>query len=438
MSYNGHEHLIVDVRINSPADEAGIKPGDSLIAINGKEIEDVLDFHFWETDESLTLTIKHSDSSVEDFEIEKDEEDELGLEFQDSLMDNYKSCRNKCIFCFIDQNPHGMRDTIYFKDDDSRLSFLQGNYVTLTNLKDKDIERICYYHLSPINISVHTTNPELRCKMLNNRFAGDSLRHLKTLKAGDITMNGQIVLCKGYNDGEELERTIHDLTEFIPNMQSLSVVPVGITKYREGLARLEEFNSDDAKKVINQINKWQGICLQYFGQRFVYASDEWYIKAGLPFPKEDDYDGYPQIENGVGMLRSLIDEVEAELEERTGDERVRSLSIATGKLAYPYIKDLAESVCKKYKNININIYEIINHFFGESITVAGLLTGGDIIKQLRGKPLGECLLLPANLLRSGEDVLLDDVTLEEIENALQTKIRIVKLNGWSFVDSIID
>jgi putative radical SAM enzyme (TIGR03279 family) len=438
MSDNGHEHLILDVRINSPADEAGIKPGDSLIAINGKEIEDVLDFHFWETDENLTLTIKHSDSFVEDFEIEKDEEDELGLEFQDSLMDNYKSCRNKCVFCFIDQNPQGMRDTIYFKDDDSRLSFLQGNYVTLTNLKDKDVERICYYHLSPINISVHTTNPELRCKMLNNRFAGDSLRHLKTLKAGDITMNGQIVLCKGYNDGEELEKTIHDLTEFIPNMQSLSVVPVGITKYRDGLAKLEEFNSDDAKKVISQINKWQGICLQYFGQRFVYASDEWYIKAGLPFPKEDDYDGYPQIENGVGMLRSLIDEVEVELDERTGDERIRSLSIATGKLAYPYIKDLAESVCKKYKNININIYEIINHFFGESITVAGLLTGGDIIEQLRNKPLGDYLLLPANLLRSGEDVLLDDVTLEEIENALQTKIRIVKLNGWSFVDSIID
>ncbi len=433
-----HKHLITDVVIGSPADEAGIRPGDYLIRMNGLEIEDVLDFHFHETDEILTLTILKQEGNELEVTIEKDEDDELGLSFTDSLMDKYHSCRNKCIFCFIDQNPMGMRDTIYFKDDDSRLSFLQGNYVTLTNLKDKDVERICYYHLSPINISVHTTNPELRCKMLNNRFAGDCLRYLRTFKEHGITMNGQIVLCKGYNDGEELEKTIHDLTEFIPDMQSLSVVPVGLTKFRKGLAELEPFTSEDAKNVIGIIKKWQRICLENFDTRFVFASDEWYINAGLPLPSEEDYEEYPQIENGVGMLRSLIDEVNEELQYRDGDDRVRNVSVATGVLAGPYIKELCEKVQEKYNNIRIDVYPIVNNFFGERITVAGLLTGKDIIEQLSNVELGDVLLLPANLLRQGEEVLLDDVSLSEIENTLQRKIRIVQLNGCAFVDSITE
>ncbi len=437
MDNNKHEHLILDVEIDSPCDEAGIKPGDYLVSINDKEIEDILDFHFYESDESIKLTIKRKTEYLE-FEIEKDEDDELGLTFESSLMDEYKSCYNKCIFCFIDQNPHGMRDTIYFKDDDSRLSFLQGNYVTLTNMKDKDIERICYYHLSPINISVHTTNPELRCKMLNNRFAGDSLRHLKTLKDAGITMNGQIVLCKNYNDGAELEKTIHDLTEFIPCMQSLSVVPVGLSDHREGLAKLEPFTKEDANKVLDIIHKWQAICREHFNTSFVYASDEWYINAGRELPTEEEYEGYMQIENGVGMMRSLINEVCVELDNLQGDDRKRCVSLATGRLAEKYIDKLCRKVNEKFPNVQIDVYPVDNNFFGNKITVSGLLTGGDIISQLKDKELGDYLLLPANLLRSGEDVLLDDVTISEIENALQTKVRIVQLSGWSFVEMIID
>ncbi|MBQ8281488.1 MAG: DUF512 domain-containing protein, partial [Lachnospiraceae bacterium] len=324
------------------------------------------------------------------------------------------------------------------KDDDSRLSFLQGNYVTLTNLKDKDVERICYYHLSPINVSVHTTNPDLRCKMLNNRFAGNALRHLDTFKEADITMNGQIVLCKGYNDGEELERTIHDLTAYIPCMQSLSVVPVGLTDHRKNLVQLDPFTKEDAEKVLETIHKWQAICMEHFGTRFVYASDEWYITAGRELPSEVDYEGYMQIENGVGMLRSLIDEVREELKNHTGDDREKHVSVATGKLAAPYITGLCEEVKNIYPNVKVDVYTINNNFFGERITVAGLLTGGDIIEQLKGKNLGEHLLLPANLLRAGEDVLLDDKNVSDIENALQTKVRIVQLSGWSFVEMIID
>lgn len=435
---SSHEHIITDVLMNSPADLAGIKPGDTLLKINDQVIEDVLDFHFYEADETLKLTIKHCDGSIDEIEVEKYEDEELGLEFSESLMDQYKSCHNKCIFCFIDQNPEGMRDTIYFKDDDSRLSFLQGNYITLTNMKDKDIERICYYHLSPINVSVHTTNPELRCQMLNNRFAGDKLKYLDILNDHNITMNGQIVLCKNINDGEELSRTIHDLTKYIPNMQSLSIVPVGLTRFRKGLKELEPFEKEDALKVLATIDYWQRICLENFGTRFCYASDEWFVLAGGELPTEDYYEGYMQIENGVGMLRSLIDEVDEELSTKEADDRERRLSIATGEMAYPYIKELANKVSALYKNVNINVYMIKNNFFGGKITVAGLLTGGDIIEQLKDKDLGDNLLLPENLLRSGEEVLLDDVTVSDIEKALNINIRISRINGYSFVESIIE
>ena len=433
-----HEHFITDVMMNSVCDEAGIIPGDTLLAINGKEIEDVLDFRFEEEAEELVLTIKHKDQSVEDYKIYKDEDEDLGLEFAESLMDCYKSCRNKCIFCFIDQNPPGMRETIYFKDDDSRLSFLQGNYLTLTNLKDADVKRICYYHLSPMNISVHTTNPELRCTMLKNRFAGDVLRYLRVFKENNITMNGQVVLCKNYNDGDELERTIHDLTEFIPNMQSLSIVPVGLSKYRDGLAKLEPITKEDANRTIDIVHKWQAICLKHFGIRFVYASDEFYIKAERDFPTEEEYEGYMQIENGVGMVRSLVEEVKEELENRTGDDRVRHASIATGHLAYPFIKKLAEDVTKLYPNVTCNVYDIENEFFGEQITVAGLITGQDLIKQLDGKDLGDTLILTESMFRSGEQVMLDETTVSDLEKTLQINIRIVKSKGWAFVESLID
>lgn len=433
-----HEHKIVDVMQGSPCWLLGIRAGDVLLSVNGKTIIDILDYRFEETGEELTLTIRHPDDTVEEYVIEKDEDEELGLVYAESLMDDYRSCRNRCIFCFIDQMPPGMRDTLYFKDDDTRLSFLQGNYVTLTNVSDEELERICYYKLSPINVSVHTTNPELRRKMLCNRFAGTILEKLDRLKAAGITMNGQIVLVKGVNDGEELERTIHDLTAYIPYMQSLSVVPVGLTRFREGLAELLPFEKEDAKDVLQRIRKWQGICMEYFQTRFVYPSDEWYLTADEEIPGEEDYEGYPQIENGVGMIRSLVKETEDCIAVAAGDDRVRNVSIATGMLAAPTIKMLCEKVREKFPNVHAEVYAIRNDFFGERITVSGLLTGQDIMAQLKDKPLGERLILPANLLRSGEDVLLDDYHVPDIEKALNIPIRIGESTGRDFLDSLIE
>ncbi len=429
-------HIIKEIEEGSIAEELELAPGDELVSINDTKVMDVLDYHYLIKDENLTVLIKKSNGEEWELDIEKDYEEDLGIVFEEGLMDEYCSCRNKCIFCFIDQMPPGMRDTLYFKDDDARLSFLQGNYITLTNLSDEEVDRIIFYKLSPINISIHTTNEELRCRMLNNRFAGNSLHKLKKLKDAGIIMNGQIVLCKDWNDGEELEKTMHDLSAFLPEMGSVSVVPVGLTKYREGLEKLEGFTKEESLIVLEQIHRWQNIFLTHYGTRFVYASDEWYLKADLPIPEEDSYEGYPQIENGVGLIRSLQKEFEDYYDEVQGDNRVRNLSIATGELAAPIIRKLADRVTLKFPNIKINVNTITNHFFGTQITVAGLLTGGDIIEQLKGKTLGECLLLPEVLLRNGETVLLDDMTVRDIENALQTKIRIVQSDGKSFIDAI--
>ncbi|MBP5410456.1 MAG: DUF512 domain-containing protein [Lachnospiraceae bacterium] len=432
-----HEHTIVDVVKGSPAWKAGLRKGDRLVSLNGREIIDVLDFRFEEEEKHLEIGYLR-DGEEQTASVRKGEYEELGLVFAESLMDDYRSCRNDCVFCFISQMPPGMRETLYFKDDDTRLSFLQGNYVTLTNVSDEELERICFYKLSPMNISVHTTNPELRCRMLHNRFAGSIIDKLRRLKQADITMNGQIVLVPKYNDGEELERTIHDLTEFLPNMQSLSVVPVGLTKYRENLPKLRTFSAEEARNVIGIIRKWQQICLQYFDTRFVYASDEWFLTAGLPIPSEDEYEGYPQIENGVGMIRSLTQEVEEEIEYRDGDDLPHEATIATGTLAAPVIAQLCERVRTIYPNLEVDVIPIINHFFGETITVSGLLTGKDIIEQMQGRTIRGRLILPENLLRSGEDVLLDDLTVSDIENALQTRVRIVQSTGLDFVDSLVE
>lgn len=430
-------HIIKEIEIGSIAEELELEPGDELISINETPIKDVLDYHYLIKDENLTVLIKKPDGEEWELDIEKEFDEDLGIVFEEGLMDEYRSCKNKCIFCFIDQMPPGMRNTLYFKDDDARLSFLQGNYITLTNLSDEEVERIIFYRLSPINISVHTTNEELRCKMLHNRFAGNALSKLQRLKDAGITMNGQIVLCKGWNDGEELEKSLHDLSAYLPEMVSVSIVPVGLTKYRDKLEKLEAFTKEDSLQVLEQIHRWQNIYLTHYGTRFIYASDEWYLKAELPIPSEEDYEGYPQIENGVGLVRSLQKEFEEYYNEISGDDRSRELSIATGKLAAPVINTLSEQIMKKFPNIKIQVYTITNHFFGELITVAGLVTGGDIIKQLRDMPIGDCLLLPEVLLRNGETVLLDDVTVRDIENALQTKIRIVQSDGKSFIDSII-
>ena len=431
-------HEIIGIEDNSIASEMGIEVGDLLMSINDNEIEDVFDYRYLINDEYITVLIRKPDGEEWELEIEKDYDEDLGIEFKESLMDCYKSCRNKCIFCFIDQMPPGMRDTLYFKDDDSRLSFLQGNYITLTNMKDKDIDRIIKYKLEPINISVHTTNKELRCKMLNNRFAGNIMDNLTKLYEGEIEMNSQIVCCKGWNDGEELDKTIEDLSMYIPYMKSLSVVPMGQTKYRDNLVKVDMFSKEDSLKIIEQVEKLQNKYLEKYGTRFVHVSDEFYIQAGLEVPKDEEYEGYAQLENGVGVTRLLQDGVTDYLQELDGDDRSRKITIATGNLAYGIIKKQISKINEKYPNVVVDVINIYNDFFGHDITVAGLLTGGDIIKQLKDIDLGSKLLLPSVLLKSGETILLDDVKLKDIEDALDISIEIVQADdGKSFVDSVI-
>ena len=433
-----HEHIVKEVEAGSIASEMGIEPGDKLLSINDNEIEDVFDYHYYVNEEEIVLLIQKPDGEEWELEIEKDYEEDLGIVFEQGLMDEYRSCHNKCIFCFIDQMPKGMRDTLYFKDDDSRLSFLQGNYITLTNMSDHDIERIVKYHLEPINISFQTTNPNLRCKMLNNRFAGETLKKVDRFYEGGIQMNGQIVLCKGINDGKELGRSIRDLSKYLPLLQSVSVVPVGLTKFRDGLYPLEPFTKEDAIEVIAMIEMWQKKFYEEYGLHFIHAGDEWYIKAGLELPEEERYDGYLQLENGVGMLRLLQNEFAEAYEGLMGDDRQIELSMATGYAAYEYLKSMAEQLEEKYPNVKIHLYKIRNDFFGEKITVAGLITGQDLIKQLKEKTLGERLLIPCNMLRDGEEVFLDDTTLSEVKETLQVEVDIVKSSGQDLIEAILN
>ena len=424
-----HLHVIASVEPGSIADELELEAGDILLEINGNKIEDVFDYHYLMNEEYVELLVRKTDGEEWELEIEKEFEEDLGVTFENGMMDDYRHCTNKCIFCFIDQMPPGMRETLYFKDDDTRLSFLQGNYVTLTNLKEKDVEKIIKYKLSPINISFQTTNPELRCKMLHNRFAGESLKIVDRLVEAGITINGQIVLCKNWNDGEELERSLSDLYKYLPNLQSVSVVPVGLSKFRDGLEPLEPFTKEDAKNVIALIEKWQKKAFEEYDLHFIHASDEWYLLAEEELPEEDSYDGYLQLENGVGMLRLLETEFYDTLEDKAGDETVRKLSIATGKLAAPFLSRFMQDLKEKYPNTEVNVYDITNEFFGEKITVAGLITGQDLKKQLKDKALGEKLLLPCHMLRSGEEVFLDDVTVSELSEYLQTPVEIVDSDG---------
>ena len=441
-----HVHIIKSVEIGSIADEMGIEAGDALICIDDNPIEDVFDYRFYAQSEELTVVIRKKSGEEWELEIEKDESEDLGIEFGSGLMDEYRSCRNKCIFCFIDQMPKGMRQTLYFKDDDSRLSFLQGNYVTLTNMDDHDIDRIIRYRLSPINISVQTTNPDLRCKMLNNRFAGEALLKIRKLYDAGITMNGQIVLCKGINDKEELSRTLNDLLEFAPYMQSVSVVPVGITKYRDGLYPLKPIEKEDALCALAVINSVSEKAYEKFGIHFAHASDEIYILADVPLPKAEEYDDYPQLENGVGMLRLMLEETEDAYKRLKGDidsgriDPARydvTFSIATGILAEKYVKEATEKICSLFPNVKFNIYAVRNDFFGEKITVAGLITGQDMIGQLKGKMLGECLLIPDCMMKADEQIFLDNITIPELEGALQVKTHIVKSNGVDLVNFIL-
>ena len=431
------EHIVSAVTPGSIAEEMEIEPGDVLVSVNGQEPEDVFDYRYLMNEEEVLVVIRKPDGEEWELEIEKEYEDDLGMEFENGLMDDYRSCRNKCMFCFIDQLPKGMRDTLYFKDDDSRLSFLQGNYLTLTNMSEHDLEKIIYYKLSPINISFQATNPELRCKMLHNRFAGDVMDKVRRLKEAGIMMNGQIVLCRGVNDGEELDRSIRDLVTLMPELQSVSVVPVGLTRYRDGLYPLEPFTKEDACKVLDLIHSWQEKLLKEYGTHFIHAGDEWYILAERPMPEETTYDGYLQLENGVGMVRLLKEEVDAYLKKLPGDDRKRRVTIATGELAAPYLREHVASIQGKYPNVEVQVITVKNEFFGGKITVAGLLTGQDLVKQLKGKDLGEELLLSINMLKSDEPVFLDDMTVEQLQTALQIKVSIVESSGNDFVNCIL-
>lgn len=435
-----NEHIVEKVLSGSIAEEMEITPGDALLEINGHKIEDIFDYQYYTQDEYIEILVRKPSGEEWLLEIDKGYDEDLGITFENGLMDDYRSCHNKCIFCFIDQMPKGMRDTLYFKDDDSRLSFLQGNYVTLTNMSDEDVDRIIRYNLSPINVSFQTTNPELRCRMLNNRFAGQALEKAWKLAQAGIIMNGQIVLCKGVNDGAELDRSIRDLSAYLPNLESVSVVPVGLSKYRDGLYPLEPFTKEDAQDVLRIIHGWQNKIYPEYGTHFVHASDEWYILAEEELPQEEQYDGYLQLENGVGMLRLLLDEfAEAMEEDRINGRQARAkhITLATGRLAYRFIKQMAKQMEERYEGLQIDVIAIRNDFFGEMITVSGLLTGQDIMAQLKDRDLGEKLLLPQNVLKSGEPVFLDNYTLDDIEKALQVRIDIVKSSGRDFIEAIL-
>lgn len=430
---------ITGVEKASPAAKHGILPGDILISINGHDINDVLDYRFRLAEKKITLLI-HRGPDLKEITIKKDEYSDIGLEFETYLMDKKHSCRNKCVFCFIDQLPKGMRDTLYFKDDDSRLSFLMGNYITLTNLSEEDVDRIIEMKTSPINVSVHTTNPELRVKMMKNKNAGKVLSYLRRFADAGISLNCQIVLCKGINDGKELERSMTDLAALYPSLIGVSIVPAGITNYRDGLCHLEPFTAEEAGEVIDTIDKFGEKCLKKFGTRLFFSSDELYIEAGRELPGEDYYEGYPQIENGVGMIRSMDGEFTDELDflDEYDLEKPRKVSVATGAAAYDFIKSLADRLCEQVPTLECHVYKIINDFFGHNITVAGLLTGKDLANQLNGKDLGDRLLIPRVTLRSEGDVFLDDTTPEWLAEQLGgIEVVPVESTGNDFVSKVL-
>ncbi len=437
--------IVIDkVLPDSAANDAGIEPGDILLSVNGQKISDIFDYRFLTADSDLLVEIEKKNGEIWEIDIEKDEYEDLGLEFEDPLISEARHCSNKCVFCFIDQLPRGMRETVYFKDDDTRLSFLTGNYVTLTNMKKEEIDRVIRYRMTPVNVSVHTTDPELRIKMLGNRFAGDVLEKIKRLTDGQITVNAQIVLCKGLNDGPQLDRTINELSALYPGVSSISAVPVGLTKWREGLFKLEPFTSADAAAVIKQVSSQQDRLLKEHGTRLIYLADEFYIKAGIKLPSYDEYEDFPQIENGVGLMSLLCHEFDeyllknaAKLDGKWQGRAPRTVSIATGKCAVEYIKEMAQTLEKRYNGLRIAVYAIENEFFGENVTVTGLLTGQDIYGQLKGRELGSELFISRSMLKSGEELFLDDYTVEGLSLGLDVKVTIVENDGADLAEKIM-
>ncbi|WP_341534529.1 DUF512 domain-containing protein [Caldicoprobacter guelmensis] len=424
------------VETGSIAEELGIEPGDFLVAVNGQAVEDILDYMEWMSNDEVNITIEKSDGQIWELDIEKDPDEDLGLTFEQPIMDRQRVCRNRCIFCFIDQLPRGMRSTLYYKDDDWRLSFLMGNYITLTNLTENDVKRIISKRISPLYISVHTTNPQLRQRMMGNKRAGEVLSILKEFEKAGISIHCQIVLCRNWNDGAELERTLSDLWSLRSIVRSVAVVPVGLTKYRQGLENILPFDAGSAAQVVEQVERWQKVCRSESGTAFVFAADEFYILAGKKFPSYEEYEDFPQIENGVGLIVKLVHEFDEAIDNYRGRNVVaKEVSVATGVSAYPTIKALMDRV-QQEMGVTVHVYPVVNGFFGESVTVAGLITGGDMIAQLKGKNLGEALLIPSTMLRRGEDVFLDDITLEGLSASLGVPVVPVPVDGSELLETI--
>ncbi len=428
---------IFDVTTGSHADKAGIKKGETLLSINSNEIVDVLDYRFYQVNRKLTLEVEDENKNVRTIEMTKGEYEEIGLEFETYLMDKQHSCRNKCIFCFIDQLPKGMRESLYFKDDDSRLSFLFGNYITLTNITEHEIDRIIKMHISPINVSVHTTNPELRCKMMNNRFAGDTLKYLKRFADAGITLNCQIVSCPGINDGDELVRTLTDLENLGVNMTA--IVPVGLTRYRENLYPLVPYNKETAGQTIDIIEKMGDECVKKHGRRIFFPGDEFYLLAEREIPSPEFYEDFSALEDGIGMIAYLTDDVGWKLEELDADESLcHKVTIACGEGVFPYMKRIMSMINEKFPNITINTRAIKNNFFGGGVNVSGLsVTGGDLIDQLRDDDLGDRLIITSSMLRFENDLFLDDVSTDDVERELGVTLVSVNNNGNDLVEAVI-
>ena len=425
------------VEPGSLAEEAGIQPGDKLMSVNGHKFHDILEYRYLVSEYEVELEILKTDGNTEIITIENDYE-ELGIEFKQGLIDTAQSCKNKCIFCFIDQLPKGMRETVYFKDDDTRLSFLQGNYVTLTNLSDEEIDRMIAMRISPINISVHTTNPQLRVQMLKNPNAAKMYDIMKKFAENEIYMNCQIVVCPGYNDKAELDRTIKDIAALHPYVLSCSAVPVGLTRYRKGLCELKPFDRASSYETVKQIESYQKTFRKKFGTNLIYASDEFYINAGLPLPEASEYDGFPQIENGVGLISSMREEFDSAIELLPKMHLSRNVALATGEIAYDFIKSLADKLISHCKGLQIKVYPVKNEFFGGGVNVSGLVTASDIIRTLDGEPRYDALFIPDCMLRDGEDIFLDDITLDELEKRLCMPVIPVMNDGYVFIEKILD
>ena len=426
--------VIISIDRRSPAERAGVRPGERLLSISGHAVEDVLDYRFFGYDRDPVLVLEDAGGARRSLRVKKEEAADLGLNFDTYLMDQPRPCSNHCLFCFVDQMAPGCRETLYFKDDDARLSFLMGNYITLTNLSPREAQRIIDLRISPINVSVHATDPKLRAALLGNKAGAESLEYMKAFGRAGIVMNGQIVLCPGWNDGDQLQRTMEDMAAW--GVASCSIVPVGLTRYREGLSKLKPVDRETAGTVIDQVNAFGEACLERYGSRKFFCSDELYIRAGRELPEEEYYEDYVQIENGVGMLRSLISEFEAGLRLEDGPVESAPYTIATGVSARPYLQALADKAREK-TGVTGRVIAVVNDFFGHTIDVAGLITGRDLIAQLKGRDLGARLLIPVNMLRHGGDVFLDDLHVSGIEEALGVPVTVVEQDGFDLLDAML-